>query len=105
VVDQLFISSISFNLVNTFGSEKMAKFCYVLFAWSSLVIGTLSAAVSKRATVSYIVPGAVWYDTDGVRIDAHGGQVWQQGSTFYWIGSSYADSMPTLFLLYTIELT
>lgn len=45
------------------------------------------------ATISWIVPGTVWTDIDGVPIDAHGGMILKEGSTFYWIGSSYADSL------------
>ncbi|KAK8094628.1 Arabinanase/levansucrase/invertase [Apiospora hydei] len=40
---------------------------------------------------SWIVPGAVWYDTAGKKIDAHGGGVVQRGSTWYWIGYSASD--------------
>jgi len=40
----------------------------------------------------WIVPGAVWYDTDGNVIDAHGGGIFQRGSTFYWIGHSAPDT-------------
>lgn len=36
-------------------------------------------------SVSWIVPGAVWYDTDGNRIDAHGGQILRVNDTFFWV--------------------
>ncbi|KAF5392176.1 hypothetical protein D9757_001601 [Collybiopsis confluens] len=42
--------------------------------------------------VSWIVPGAVWTDTSGNKIDAHGGQILKQGSTFYWVGSAYGNN-------------
>ncbi|KAK7980512.1 hypothetical protein PG989_012969 [Apiospora arundinis] len=45
---------------------------------------------------SWIVPGAVWYDTKGNKIDAHGGGVVQRGSTWYWIGYSASDSQTPL---------
>jgi hypothetical protein len=34
----------------------------------------------------------VWYDTDGNKIDAHGGGVVQRGDTFYWVGQSASSS-------------
>lgn len=46
----------------------------------STAVGTFSA--------SWIVPGAVWTDTSGKTIDAHGGMIYQRGATFYWIGQS-----------------
>ena len=39
----------------------------------------------------WIVPGAVWADTDGKKIDAHGGGIVKQGNTFYWIGHAAAS--------------
>jgi hypothetical protein len=86
----------------------MAKSFSLLFAFSMWVSVILSAAVSKKPSVSWIVPGAVWYDTDGVKIDAHCGQVWQQGDTFYWIGTSYNDSAfpaGTIFLFGKFDMT
>lgn len=44
------------------------------------------------AANSWIVPGAVWYDTAGNKIDAHGGGIVQRESTFYWVGQSAASS-------------
>ncbi|KAJ3729519.1 Arabinanase/levansucrase/invertase [Lentinula raphanica] len=41
---------------------------------------------------SWIVPGAVWTDTSGNKIDAHGGQILQEGNTFYWVGSAYSNN-------------
>ncbi|KAJ3792882.1 Arabinanase/levansucrase/invertase [Lentinula aff. detonsa] len=41
---------------------------------------------------SWIVPGAVWTDTSGNKIDAHGGQILQEGTTFYWVGSAYSNN-------------
>jgi hypothetical protein len=45
---------------------------------------------------TWIVPGAVWTDTTGKTIDAHGGNIVQRGDTFYWVGQSASQSM-TLF--------
>jgi hypothetical protein len=53
----------------------------------------VSSAVSGALAASWIVPGAVWTDTSGNKIDAHGGGIVQRGDTFYWIGQSASDSM------------
>ncbi|KAH8679683.1 Arabinanase/levansucrase/invertase [Tricladium varicosporioides] len=45
-------------------------------------------AVKSVSAASWIVPGAVWTDTDGNKIDAHGGGIVQRGDTFYWVGQS-----------------
>ncbi|KAJ6592225.1 Arabinanase/levansucrase/invertase [Mycena vulgaris] len=50
----------------------------------------LSSFVSTALAVSFIVPGAVWTDTSGTKILAHGGHVIKVGSTFYWLGYSVA---------------
>lgn len=42
---------------------------------------------------SWIVPGAVWTDTDGAKIDAHGGGIFRHRNTFYWVGQGDSDSM------------
>jgi len=52
-----------------------------------LFLSLLSAcAVSGVLGASWIAPGAVWYDTDGNKIDAHGGGVVLRGDTYYWVG-------------------
>ncbi|CZR60141.1 uncharacterized protein PAC_10037 [Phialocephala subalpina] len=53
----------------------------------------VSSAVSGALAASWIVPGAVWTDTSGNKIDAHGGGIVQRGDTFYWIGQSTSDSI------------
>ncbi|KAJ7125318.1 Arabinanase/levansucrase/invertase [Mycena epipterygia] len=58
----------------------------------------LSTLISTALSVSYIVPGAVWTDTSGAKILAHGGHVMQVGSTFYWLGySSAAGVVPNIY--------
>ncbi|KAH8591134.1 Arabinanase/levansucrase/invertase [Bisporella sp. PMI_857] len=52
-------------------------------------LGTASAVFAA----SWIVPGAVWKDTAGNTIDAHGGMIYQRGTTFYWIGQSASNSV------------
>ncbi|KAI0736208.1 hypothetical protein C8Q72DRAFT_908367, partial [Fomitopsis betulina] len=39
---------------------------------------------------SVIVPGTVWYDTDGNEIQAHGAGILKVGSTYYWFGEDKA---------------
>jgi hypothetical protein len=51
-----------------------------------------SSAISSALAASWIVPGAVWTDTSGNKIDAHGGGIVKRGDTFYWIGQSASDS-------------
>ncbi len=53
----------------------------------------LLSLASVAFTASWIVPGAVWYDTSGAKIDAHGGAVWKVGGTFYWIGASVSNGI------------
>lgn len=53
---------------------------------------TLCAAAGALGATSWIAPGAVWYDTDGQKIDAHGGGIVQRGDTFYWVGQSASSS-------------
>lgn len=48
----------------------------------------LLAMLPLALSVSWIVPGAVWYDTDGNRIDAHGGQILRVNDTFFWVRQS-----------------
>ncbi|KAI1291046.1 glycosyl hydrolase [Xylaria venustula] len=55
------------------------------------------AALPLVLGVSWIAPGAVWYDTNGKKIDAHGGGIVQLGSTFYWIGQSAENETPMMY--------
>ncbi|CAG8978851.1 hypothetical protein HYALB_00008506 [Hymenoscyphus albidus] len=41
---------------------------------------------------TWIVPGAIWTDTSGARIDAHGGNIVQRGDTFFWVGQSASNN-------------
>ncbi|KAJ7132690.1 Arabinanase/levansucrase/invertase [Mycena filopes] len=50
----------------------------------------LLSLLSTALAVSFIVPGAVWTDTSGAKILAHGGHVIKVGTTFYWLGQSFA---------------
>ncbi|KAI8951468.1 carbohydrate-binding module family 35 protein [Xylaria longipes] len=48
-------------------------------------------------SVSWIAPGAVWYDTDGNKIDAHGGGVVLRGDTYYWVGHASSNQTPMMY--------
>jgi hypothetical protein len=41
-----------------------------------------------------ITPGQVWLDTDGRRIQAHGGSILELGGTYYWYGENKECSTP-----------
>ena len=43
---------------------------------------------SFREVINRFEPGAVWYDTDGVPIQAHGGGVLFDQGTYYWFGQN-----------------
>ncbi|OTA54688.1 carbohydrate-binding module family 35 protein [Hypoxylon sp. EC38] len=59
----------------------------LLWAWAAA--GVLGA--------SWIAPGAVWTDSDGNKIDAHGGGVVKRGDTFYWVGHAASNQTPMLY--------
>ncbi|KAK6538427.1 hypothetical protein TWF694_010012 [Orbilia ellipsospora] len=54
---------------------------------------TTTTTPAGSSPTGWIVPGAVWLDTSGVKIDAHGGQVWKVSNTFYWLGASVGTSI------------
>ena len=41
-----------------------------------------------------IHPGKPWFDTDGNRIQAHGGSMHHEGGTFYWYGENKEHTTP-----------
>ncbi|KAJ7712695.1 Arabinanase/levansucrase/invertase [Mycena maculata] len=58
----------------------------------------LLSLISIALAVSFIVPGAVWTDTSGAKILAHGGHVMQVDNTFYWLGyGSAAGVVPNIY--------
>ena len=42
-----------------------------------------------------IYPGKTWLDTDGKRIQAHGGSVYYENGTYYWYGENKEFSTGT----------
>ncbi|KAF8143489.1 Arabinanase/levansucrase/invertase [Mycena galopus ATCC 62051] len=62
------------------------------------VFTLLSSFVSTALAASFIVPGAVWNDTSGTKIAAHGGHVINISGTFYWLGySNAAGIVPNIY--------
>ncbi|OTB03937.1 carbohydrate-binding module family 35 protein [Hypoxylon sp. CI-4A] len=57
----------------------------------------LAWAASGVLGADWIAPGAVWTDTDGNKIDAHGGGVMKRGDTFYWVGQAASNQTPQLY--------
>lgn len=47
---------------------------------------TLGAGVSAQSKLTQIKPGEVWNDTEGNRINAHGGGILYHNETYYWYG-------------------
>ncbi|RDL35392.1 Arabinanase [Venustampulla echinocandica] len=56
----------------------------------------LVVIATRAQAASWIVPGAVWTDTAGNKIDAHGGNVVQRGDTFFWVGQSASQNEKAL---------
>ncbi|KAG9237470.1 Arabinanase/levansucrase/invertase [Amylocarpus encephaloides] len=57
-----------------------------------------AALVASIEAASWIVPGAVWNDVNGKKIDAHGGNIVQRGDTFYWVGQAASqDVIPVMY--------
>ena len=52
---------------------------------AGLALASLFASLVSAA--SWIAPGAVWYDSDGAKIDAHGGMILKPGNVFYWVST------------------
>src|SRR5690348_7538916 len=59
---------------------------------SVLLLGW-SAVPADAATVT-VTPGAVWSDTAGHVIQAHGEGVTKVGNTYYWLGEDKTDGSP-----------
>src|SRR5690349_5516829 len=41
-----------------------------------------------------IRPAQIWLDTEGKRVQAHGGSIFTIGDTFYWYGENKEKTMP-----------
>lgn len=49
-------------------------------------------ACDKKQPYSFFKPGAVWFDSDGVPINAHGGGILFHNGKYYWYGEYKGDS-------------
>ncbi|TFY63401.1 hypothetical protein EVJ58_g3275 [Rhodofomes roseus] len=58
-----------------------------MYVHVALLFGLLSGLVLGK---SVIVPGALWYDTDGNEIQAHSAGILKVDSTYYWVGEDKA---------------
>jgi len=58
-----------------------------------VVLGVVAARPAYAATVT-ITPGAVWTDTSGAVIQAHGEGITKVGNTYYWIGEDKTSGSP-----------
>lgn len=76
--------------------EERSEMLFDLLISLSMVQATLAAS-----TLSWIAPGAIWYDTDGNKIDAHGGGVVKREDTFYWVGQSASGKISLLIPIIT----
>ena len=52
----------------------------------------ISVGACRNGTPKTIVPGIVWYDTDGNPINAHGGGIMYHDGVYYWYGEYKGDS-------------
>ncbi|QNL50740.1 family 43 glycosylhydrolase [Olivibacter sp. SDN3] len=69
---------------------KRRSFCRLFICTSCLfMVGGLSAQEARRNTK--FVPKALWKDTDGEHINAHGGGVLFHEGTYYWYGERRGD--------------
>ncbi|KAK1236290.1 hypothetical protein PQX77_000451 [Marasmius sp. AFHP31] len=63
---------------------------------SILGLGLLGFALCASGA-DWIQSNTVWTDTDGNKIEAHGGGVVQRGDTFYWIGHRGDNQTPMMY--------
>ena len=60
----------------------------------AITLGLGLTVAAARATPQTITPGAVWRDTAGAIIQAHGAGMIQDGKIFYWFGEDKTDGSP-----------
>jgi hypothetical protein len=59
-----------------------------------VLLGFLAVAQPAQAAAVTQNPGTVWSDTAGNIIQAHGGGLIKDGSTYYWLGEDKTDGSP-----------
>ncbi|KZT72472.1 carbohydrate-binding module family 35 protein [Daedalea quercina L-15889] len=67
--------------------RELDQMHYGMRGFSALLLSALFELVLSK---SVIVPGAIWYDTDGNEIQAHGAGILQVEDTYYWFGEDKA---------------
>ncbi len=72
---------------------KSRKFWSALSILAMLALLSPSIAPALAASVT-ITPGAVWNDTQGNVIQAHGEGIIKVGSTYYWLGEDKTNGSP-----------
>lgn len=87
VADELYVLCIY-----TYAQPRPQIRDWIFVAMLGHVLTLLACLVSSAVGTSWIVPGAVWNDASGKKIDAHGGGIIKRGDTFYWIGQSASNS-------------
>lgn len=68
--------------------KKQLLYCLIFFTLASYIY----ACTQSQKEGAEIIPGIVWYDTDGNPINAHGGGIMYHEGTYYWYGESKGDS-------------
>lgn len=69
-------------------NPRLVKYCLLIFILASYI----SACTQSQKEGAEIIPGIVWYDTDGNPINAHGGGIMYHEGTYYWYGEYKGDS-------------
>lgn len=66
-------------------TSKSMKFVARWFG-GMMIMSAVTVASAERTEMKKITPAAIWKDTDGVPINAHGGGVLFHEGTYYWYG-------------------
>ncbi|KAF8679707.1 Glycosyl hydrolases family 43, partial [Rhizoctonia solani] len=68
--------------------------CQLKFNMARVILALLGILQIALAANKWIVPGAVWRDTDGNVLHAHAGGITQDGDTWYWFGQNEEQGKP-----------
>lgn len=66
----------------------LVRYCLLIFTLASYIC----ACTQSQKEGAEIIPGIIWYDTDGNPINAHGGGIMYHEGTYYWYGEYKGDS-------------
>jgi len=79
-------------LRNLFQGEAIMKKIISFSLIITILLFTLEiGTISVFAAPTSITPGAIWNDTTGGVIEAHGGGILKVGSTYYWYGEDHTN--------------